>query len=323
MKANENGRKRSENDENEANNTHEEKLLPKELETNYLPHTVGLTLPLPLTLQIPDRAQEDSYQLESEHSPLKRKLTCNLIMSTDGHMPTQSHQEGPSDPSRMNLNETLRPMQQSIDRLARQFQSVALAVEELKKGKSSSTMKKRIGDNLGGFNSPHYQRPYDNVSTYGYHDIYQERPQHKGGRRGGLGGRGYHRPQEEYPRQEAWHDDNFYEDDGDNPNIGQAYHDGYYGNQQGDKALDKIKWKVRSFKGDSDPNVAGSIFFMGKLETNYLPRTVGLTLASPLQILNRGISNQEGHLRRDSDPILQAQEDSYQVTPTVDDRSRR
>ncbi|KAI5681842.1 hypothetical protein M9H77_03070 [Catharanthus roseus] len=77
----------------------------------------------------------------------------------------------------------------------------------------------------------------------------------RGGRRGGLGGRRYHRPQEEYPRQEAWHDDKFYEDDGDNPNIGQAYHGGYYGNQQGDKALDKIKWKVPSFKSDSDPNV--------------------------------------------------------------------
>ncbi|KAI5664051.1 hypothetical protein M9H77_23374 [Catharanthus roseus] len=77
----------------------------------------------------------------------------------------------------------------------------------------------------------------------------------RGSRRGGLGGRGYHRPQEEYPRQEAWHDDNFYKDDGDNSNVGQAYYGGYHGNQQGDKALEKTKWKLPSFKGDSDPNV--------------------------------------------------------------------
>ncbi|KAI5681679.1 hypothetical protein M9H77_02907 [Catharanthus roseus] len=86
-----------------------------------------------------------------------------LIMSMDGHIPTQSHQEGTSDPTRMNLNETLRSMQQSIEGLARQFQIVAIGVEELKKGKSSDTMEQRVGDNLGGFNSPHHQRPFDNV----------------------------------------------------------------------------------------------------------------------------------------------------------------
>ncbi|KAI5652472.1 hypothetical protein M9H77_29659 [Catharanthus roseus] len=136
----------------------------------------------------------------------------SLMISTDGHMPTQSHQEGPSDPSKMNLNKTLRD------------------IEELKKAKRSATMEQRVGDNLGGFNSPYHQRPYDNVSTYGYHDMlvqhshpihdfgYQGRPQHRVGRRGGIGGRGYHRSQEVYPRGEAWHDDNFFEDDGDNPN---------------------------------------------------------------------------------------------------------
>ncbi|KAI5681643.1 hypothetical protein M9H77_02871 [Catharanthus roseus] len=117
----------------------------------------------------------------------------------DGRLRTQSHEEGTSDPSRMNLNKTLRSMQQSIENLARD-------VEDLKKGKSA----------------------------------HQRRPQVRGGRRGGLGGRGYYRPQEEYPRHEAWHDYNFYEDYGDNSHVGQAYHGGYYGNQQGDKALDKI-----------------------------------------------------------------------------------
>ncbi|KAI5653845.1 hypothetical protein M9H77_31032 [Catharanthus roseus] len=98
-----------------------------------------------------------------------------LIMSTDGHLPTQSYQEGTSEPSMRNLNETLRD------------------VEELKKDKSSDTMEQRVGDNLGGFNSPHHQRPFNNVSTYDmpvqnshpFHEVgYQRRPQFRDGRRG-------------------------------------------------------------------------------------------------------------------------------------------
>ncbi|KAI5653414.1 hypothetical protein M9H77_30601 [Catharanthus roseus] len=120
----------------------------------------------------------------------------------------------------MNLYETLRSMQQSIEGLARQFQSVARDVEELNKRKSSATMEHRVGDNLGRFHSPHHKRPFDDVSNYGYHDMpvqnshpfyeggFQGRPQARGGRRGGLGGRGYHRPQEEFQRHEAWHEDN-------------------------------------------------------------------------------------------------------------------
>ncbi|KAI5664393.1 hypothetical protein M9H77_23716 [Catharanthus roseus] len=90
----------------------------------------------------------------------------------------------------MNLNETLRSMQQSIERLVRD-------VEDLKKGKSSVTIEQRVGDNFGGVNSPHHQIHYDNMSIPGYHDtpihnIYplhevgnQERPQARDGRRGG------------------------------------------------------------------------------------------------------------------------------------------
>ncbi|KAI5681231.1 hypothetical protein M9H77_02458 [Catharanthus roseus] len=55
-------------------------------------------------------------------------------------------------------------------------------------------------------------------NSYPFHEGgYQGRSQVRGGRRG---------------------------DYGDNPNVAQAYHGGYYGNQQGDKALEKIKWKV-------------------------------------------------------------------------------
>ncbi|KAI5653352.1 hypothetical protein M9H77_30539 [Catharanthus roseus] len=140
----------------------------------------------------------------------------NINNVTNGHLPTQSHQEGNSDSTRMNLNETSRFMQESIEGLAREFQSVARDVKELKRGKSSSTMEQRVGDNLGGFYSPYQQMPYDNLPPYRYHDspLQNSYPFHEGGcqgrqhiiggRRGGLGARGYNRPQEEVPKYEAW-----------------------------------------------------------------------------------------------------------------------
>ncbi|KAI5672272.1 hypothetical protein M9H77_12636 [Catharanthus roseus] len=39
-------------------------------------------------------------------------------MSMEGQLPTQSHQEGTSNPTRINVNETLRYLQQSIEGLA-------------------------------------------------------------------------------------------------------------------------------------------------------------------------------------------------------------
>ncbi|KAI5658120.1 hypothetical protein M9H77_26913 [Catharanthus roseus] len=62
-------------------------------------------------------------------------------MSKEGHLPTQSHQEGIS---------------------------VARDVEELKKGKGRATIEQRAEDNLEGVYSPHHQRAYDNVPPYGY-----------------------------------------------------------------------------------------------------------------------------------------------------------
>ncbi|KAI5672283.1 hypothetical protein M9H77_12647 [Catharanthus roseus] len=76
-------------------------------------------------------------------------IASGLTMSTDGHSPDQSDQEG----------------------LARQLESVARDVEKLKRDKSSVTIEHRFGDNLGGCNSPQYHRFYDNVSTYGYQDM--------------------------------------------------------------------------------------------------------------------------------------------------------
>ncbi|KAI5652233.1 hypothetical protein M9H77_29420 [Catharanthus roseus] len=59
-----------------------------------------------------------TIKVVSEQPPIE--VQC-FIMSTKGQFATQSHQEGTSDPTRMNLNETLRTMQQSIEGLARKF----------------------------------------------------------------------------------------------------------------------------------------------------------------------------------------------------------
>ncbi|KAI5658095.1 hypothetical protein M9H77_26888 [Catharanthus roseus] len=119
-----------------------------------------------------------------------------FLMSMEGQLLTQFHQEGTNDPTRMNLNETLRSMQQSIEGLTRQFHSAATDVEELKGDKNSTLVEQRVGDNFEGINSPHHQRPYGNTSAKGYHDMlahnpypfhevgFQERPQTRGGRSG-------------------------------------------------------------------------------------------------------------------------------------------
>ncbi|KAI5664032.1 hypothetical protein M9H77_23355 [Catharanthus roseus] len=70
----------------------------------------------------------------------------------------------------------------------------------------------------------------------------------RGEKRGDLGGKGYHKPQQEISRHKECHGDYLFEYYEENPNVGQANYGGYYGGQQRDKALDKIKWKVPSFK---------------------------------------------------------------------------
>ncbi|KAI5672505.1 hypothetical protein M9H77_12869 [Catharanthus roseus] len=91
-------------------------------------------------------------------------------------MSTKGHSHSVSSLTRMNLNETLRYIQQSIEGLARQFHSVARDVEELKRGKSSASMDQRVGDHFGRVNSPHHRRPHDNMSTQGYHDMSAHNP---------------------------------------------------------------------------------------------------------------------------------------------------
>ncbi|KAI5653410.1 hypothetical protein M9H77_30597 [Catharanthus roseus] len=101
----------------------------KSLKMSTLPPTVALPLPSLVGFCRPKIWKT---------MPYCRRLVSpyRLIMSTDCHLATQSHQDDTSEPTRMILNKTLRSMQQSIERLARQFQSIARDVEELKKGTS-------------------------------------------------------------------------------------------------------------------------------------------------------------------------------------------
>ncbi|KAI5673848.1 hypothetical protein M9H77_14212 [Catharanthus roseus] len=70
-----------------------------------------------------------------------------------------------------------------------------------------------------------------------------------GGRRGGFGGRGMPRHFEEVPRPQARHGEPLYDDHEHVPFVAN------HGRDQGDQTLDRMKWKLPSFKGENDPNI--------------------------------------------------------------------
>ncbi|KAI5658023.1 hypothetical protein M9H77_26816 [Catharanthus roseus] len=70
-----------------------------------------------------------------------------------------------------------------------------------------------------------------------------------GSRRGGFGGRGMPRHFEEVPRPQARHGEPLYDDHEHVPFVANRERD------QGDQTLDRIKWKLPSFKGENDPNI--------------------------------------------------------------------
>ncbi|KAI5658035.1 hypothetical protein M9H77_26828 [Catharanthus roseus] len=81
-------------------------------------------------------------------------------MSSDGHLPTQSDQEGTSDPTRMNLNETLRSMQQSIEGLARHSKICIIWLPKFE------NQRKRIGFSKTNISSSRSVVPKSQASTY-------------------------------------------------------------------------------------------------------------------------------------------------------------
>ncbi|KAI5654295.1 hypothetical protein M9H77_31482 [Catharanthus roseus] len=57
-------------------------------------------------------------------------------------------------------------------------------------------------------------------NPYTFHEGgFHRRPQARGGRRRGQGGRGYYRPYEEVIRHEAWHENNLFNDFVEDPNT--------------------------------------------------------------------------------------------------------
>ncbi|KAI5653029.1 hypothetical protein M9H77_30216 [Catharanthus roseus] len=70
-----------------------------------------------------------------------------------------------------------------------------------------------------------------------------------GGRRDGFGGRGMPRHFEEVPRPQARRGEPLYDDHEHVPFVSNR------GRDQGDQTLDRIKWKLPSFKGENDPNI--------------------------------------------------------------------
>ncbi|KAI5681072.1 hypothetical protein M9H77_02299 [Catharanthus roseus] len=103
------------------------------------PHRLSIRV---LKLQNPQKRffmKELAKNFEGSYTDLSvanLKRQEGLIMSTDGHMSSQSYQEGTSEPSMRHVNKTLWSIQQSIEGLERQYRSVVGDVEELKKGNS-------------------------------------------------------------------------------------------------------------------------------------------------------------------------------------------
>ncbi|KAI5672730.1 hypothetical protein M9H77_13094 [Catharanthus roseus] len=92
--------------------------------------------------------------------------------------------------------------------------SVARDVEKLKRGKSNATLEQRFGDKLGGLNSCHHQRPFDNVSNYRYYDMLVQNsyPFHEVDIKEGSKLEELEVEEENFPRYKASHEDNLYED---------------------------------------------------------------------------------------------------------------
>ncbi|KAI5672541.1 hypothetical protein M9H77_12905 [Catharanthus roseus] len=69
------------------------------------------------------------------------------------------------------------------------------------------------------------------------------------GRRGGFGGRRMHRHFEEVPRPQGRHGEPLYDDYEPVSFVVNR------GRDQCDQTLDRMKWKLPSFKGENDPNI--------------------------------------------------------------------
>ncbi|KAI5672631.1 hypothetical protein M9H77_12995 [Catharanthus roseus] len=92
-------------------------------------------------------------------------LNEGLIMSTDDHMPTHYYQEGTSEPSMRQVTETMLSLQQTVEGLARQNQSVARDIKEPKKGKNSTYLSSCRTQPAGAtFFPPQSSSPHRDVS---------------------------------------------------------------------------------------------------------------------------------------------------------------
>ncbi|KAI5650462.1 hypothetical protein M9H77_36467 [Catharanthus roseus] len=68
-------------------------------------------------------------------------------------------------------------------------------------------------------------------------------------KKGGFGGRGMPRHFEEVQRPQVRHGEPLYNDHEHVPFVANRARD------QGDQTLDRMKWKLLSFKGENDPNI--------------------------------------------------------------------
>ncbi|KAI5667458.1 hypothetical protein M9H77_17311 [Catharanthus roseus] len=141
---------------------------------------------------------------------------------------TTPHNEGTNEIPHSNLDLMRNIMQE--------LQSTRGEMGDIGRDVTNLSIEQRVQSHMEGYANSHTQRAYGNYNRHGSfeipvqsaHQFYNSgrHTTHRGGRR--------------------------------NPNVSQEYFGGYYGGQQGDRALDKIKWKdtknqFERFEGQINP----------------------------------------------------------------------
>ncbi|KAI5667872.1 hypothetical protein M9H77_17725 [Catharanthus roseus] len=168
-------------------------------------------------------------------------FACSFILFTDAQLPTPHHERTCESP-----HSNLDP----IKVIMKELQQMRQDMNDSRRDVTDQYVEHRGRSDHVDHVSPPTERGYGNHTSHdgGRHTT------PVGGRHRGSSGRTYQRPHEIFQRNEAWHEVDIGVEQGGYPIRGQEHFGGYYGEQQGDKALDQIKWKVSSFKEESDPN---------------------------------------------------------------------